>query len=112
MAHVVTAAAVQVTAGPRSYFLETGAVLPEGVADDVIERLVDEGMIAEIEPDSPTEPTEPTEPEPYKGVSVADLKVVLAKRNEGRAEDAKIVPAEPGNRAEIVAALVADDAKQ
>lgn len=47
--------------------------------------------------------------EPYKGVTVADLKVDLDKRNEGREDDKKIVPAEPGNRPEIVAALVADD---
>ena len=31
------------------------------------------------------------------------------QRNEGREDDKKIVPVEPGNRPEIVAALVADD---
>lgn len=51
-------------------------------------------------------------PEPYKGVTVPDLKSEIEKRNEGREDADKISPAEPGNRPELVAALVADDAKQ
>jgi hypothetical protein len=48
----------------------------------------------------------------YKGVNVADLKAEIEKRNEGRADDAKVAAAEPGNRPQIVAALLADDAKK
>ncbi|WP_417510578.1 hypothetical protein [Microbacterium sp.] len=47
----------------------------------------------------------------YKGINVTDLKADIEKRNEGREDDAKIVPAEPANRQQIVAALLADDAK-
>ena len=54
---------------------------------------------------------DPGTPEPYAGVTVVDLKAEIDKRNKDRAEDAKIAPAEPGNRPELVAALVADDAK-
>lgn len=54
--------------------------------------------------------TEPT-PEPYEGVTVPDLKALIETRNEGREDADKISPAEPGNRPEIVAALVADDDK-
>lgn len=80
-------------------------------------------VIEEIEEPTPTEsataaapepstPAEPAVPEPYEGVNVKDLKALLVTRNEGREDADKIRPAEPGNRAEIVAALVADDAKQ
>lgn len=47
-AYEVTAAAVQVVAGARAHFVERGGILPDGVADDVLARLVDEGMIAEL----------------------------------------------------------------
>ena len=46
---------------------------------------------------------------PYDGVNVPALKAAIARRNEGRDEDTLIVPAKPGNRAELVAALIADD---
>lgn len=46
----------------------------------------------------------------YKDVSVADLKAKIAERNATRDDAAKITPAAPGNRPEIVAALLADDA--
>lgn len=52
------------------------------------------------------------EDEPYEGVKVADLKSEIEKRNEGREDADKISPAEPGNRPELVAALVADDKQQ
>ncbi len=45
----------------------------------------------------------------YEGMKVADLKAEIERRNEGRAE-ADLVPAE-GLKADLVAALVADDAK-
>ena len=56
-----------------------------------------------------TAPEEDENVEPYKGVTVTDLKTEIESRNADRAEDAKIAVAEPGNRPEIVAALVADD---
>lgn len=56
MSHVVTAPAIQVRAGARQWFLETGATVPVGIDQDILDRLVDEGMIAEV-----AEPTEPAE---------------------------------------------------
>lgn len=50
-------------------------------------------------------------PEPYEGVNVKDLKALIVTRNEGREDADKISPEAPGNRAELVAALVADDGK-
>lgn len=47
MSHVVTAPAIQVRAGARQFFLETGAAVPDGVDQDTLDRLVDEGMVAE-----------------------------------------------------------------
>lgn len=104
MAHIVIAPAVQVTAGARTHFIETGSLLPDGVPADVLERLVSEEMIAVV--------VEEIDEGVYKDVSVKDLKAELGKRNEGRDGDAKIIPADPGNRPEIVAALLADDTKQ
>lgn len=49
MAHVVTGAAVQVTAAGRTHFLETGAIIPDGVPEEVLDRLVLEGLIGEFE---------------------------------------------------------------
>jgi superfamily I DNA and/or RNA helicase len=60
----------------------------------------------------PDEFDEDDEEEPYEGVKVADLKSEIEKRNEDREDADKISPAEPGNRPELVAALVADDKKQ
>ena len=49
MAHIVTAAAVQITIGARAHLLERGALIPEGADEAVIDRLESEGMIAEHE---------------------------------------------------------------
>lgn len=106
MAGVVIAPAVQVIVGGRAHFLEQGAVLPEGVDEATLTRFRAEGMIADeaVEGD--------VDEGAYKGVSVKDLKEALAERNKDREDASKVVPAEPGNRPQIVAALLADDAKQ
>lgn len=49
MAHIVTAAAVQITIGARAHLLERGALVPEGADEKVLDRLAGEGMIAEYE---------------------------------------------------------------
>lgn len=64
---------------------------------------------AASEPSTPAEPA--AAPEPYEGVNVKDLKALIGTRNEGREDADKISPDAPGNRAELVAALVADDGK-
>lgn len=50
-------------------------------------------------------------PEPYEGVTVSDLKAAIEARNAERVDADKIEVEAPGNRPELVAALVADDAK-
>lgn len=49
------------------------------------------------------------EDEGYSDWSVKELKAEIDSRNEDRDEDDQIVPEEPGNKAELVAALEADD---
>lgn len=53
-----------------------------------------------VDPDAP-------DAGPYDDLKAADLKAEIEKRNEGREDDAKISTA--GNKAELVAALTADD---
>lgn len=116
--HIVTAAFVKVSIGSPTgnrvaALLHRGDVVPTGVVEDQLERLVDRGLIEaeEIEDAQESAAEEENEVEAYAGVNVADLKAEIAKRNEGREDDKKIVPAEPGNRPELVASLVADDAE-
>lgn len=53
MTHIVRAPAVQVTVGRQGYFIERGGILPDGVPEDVVERLLDEGMIAAVRESAP-----------------------------------------------------------
>lgn len=92
-----------------AHILRAGSVLPAGVAQEEIDGLVERGLVEAV-PDEPTATIELAGEGPYAGAPVKDLKSELESRNQGRAEGEKIVPAEPGNRAEIVAALLADDA--
>ena len=76
--HVVVAPAVQLVIGSRAHFLETDAVVPEGVAEADIERLVADGLIAEyVAP-------EPEEVEASVSFSQADVDAAVKA-----AEDAK-----------------------
>lgn len=49
------------------------------------------------------------EPGPYDGLKLDELKAEIEKRNEGREDDAKVSTA--GKKADLAAALVADDNK-
>lgn len=92
-------------------YLYRGAIIdPELYAEKSVEHVKGLGLVTEIEVVVEAQP-EVTE-EPYKGVNVAELKAEIETRNKDREDDKKIVPAEPGHRPEIVAALVADDANQ
>ncbi|GGM42045.1 hypothetical protein [Microbacterium saperdae] len=116
--HVVTAAFVKVSIGSPTgnrvaVHLRRGDIVPDGVIESQLEHLVDRGLV-EVEVIEDAEEAEPEglDEGVYKGVNVPDLKADLAKRNEGREGEAVIAPAEPGNRPQIVAALLADDEKQ
>ncbi|AZS46670.1 hypothetical protein [Microbacterium oxydans] len=116
--HIATAAFVKVSIGSPSgnrvaQLIQRGSVVPGGVDEAQLERLVDRGLIeaVDVEDIEVTEEDEDLDEGVYKGVKVADLKADLAKRNEGREGDAVITPTEPGHRPQIVAALLADDAE-
>jgi hypothetical protein len=98
--------------GGESYFRKD-RILPESVTDKEIKRLTALGLITSEDAVGEPAPAAPAAPEAdegvYKGVPVKDLKAEIERRNAGRTDDAKVSPAEPGNRPEIVAALLADD---
>ncbi|MFE7198508.1 hypothetical protein [Microbacterium oxydans] len=113
--HIATAAVVKVSIGSPSgnrvaQFVQRGDLVPGGVAEEQLEHLVSRGLIKAVEVEEPEE-EETFDEGVYKGVNVKDLKADLAARNEGREGDAVIIPAEPGHRPQIVAALLADDNK-
>lgn len=91
--------------GSERYMYRGAPVSEDAFTAEGIKHVLSIGLISEVKAVEKT-----TDDEPYKGVNVADLKSEIEKRNEGREDDKKIVPAEPGHRPEIVAALVADDA--
>ena len=68
-AYVVTAPAVQVVVEARVYFLERGAAVPEGVAEDVLAHLVGIDYITEVETEAPADP----EPEAVVQTVIDDL---------------------------------------
>ncbi|UPL13018.1 hypothetical protein [Microbacterium galbinum] len=116
--HIATAAVVKVSIGSVTgnrvaQLITRGDLVPDGVAEEQLEHLVSRGLIEAVEAGEPEEPEEPAELDEgaYKRVSVADLKSEIENRNDGREDDAKIVPAEPGQRPQLVAALLADDNK-
>lgn len=114
--HIATAAFVKVSIGSPSgnrvaQLIQRGGVIPGGVAEEQLERLVDRGLIEAVDAEDADEAEEEVDEGAYKGVKVADLKTEIETRNSDREDAAKIVPAEPGNRPQIVAALLADDNK-
>ncbi|MEX8058737.1 hypothetical protein [Microbacterium sp. 16-032] len=110
--HIAKARVVKVAVGASSgnrvaRILFAGDIVPDGVAEDQIERLLERGLIEAVESGD-----EEVDEGAYEGVNVTELKKLISERNKGREGDTKITPAEPGNRPEIVAALLADDARQ
>jgi hypothetical protein len=78
------------------------------VADAKVERLLGQGFTTKKTRDGETKRPDPDrEDSPYKGLKVADLKALIAERNESRDTDAHI-PTD-GKLAELRAALEADD---
>lgn len=103
MAHIVTAPAVQVTAGARAHFIERGGILPQGVDEAVLDRLVDEGLIAEYEaPVDATPPAQTLFTQDDVDAAVADA--VAAKDAEFEADKKALAD----ERAEFEAAKAAD----
>ena len=102
-----------VRAGFIVYTDKSGRPVTGYLGDEVDVHKDDVDRFDRLNPAAPEEVSEEEEssPEPYEGVTVPDLKALIETRNEGREDADKIRPAEPGNRPEIVAALVADDEK-
>lgn len=98
------AAVLNLKDGSDRYLYRGATVDPELYTEKSVKHVKGLGLVTAVEVAS-----EEDAPEPYKGVSVTDLKAEIEKRNKDREDDKKIVPADPGNRPEIVAALVADD---
>lgn len=117
--HIVKAAAAKISIGGAggnrvAMILRRDDVVPLGVDDEQLARLVGRGILEAVESeDAPeeesAEPGEPLDEGVYKGVKVPELKAEIETRNEGRDEESKIVVAAPKQRPQIVAALLADD---
>lgn len=110
--YIAAISAVKVSSGSPNgnsivRIVREGEVIPEGVDESVIDSLLARGLISELD-----EPAEDKSGDPYKGWKVDDFRSEIEKRNADREDDKKIVPAEPGNKPEMLAALQADDAKQ
>jgi hypothetical protein len=76
-----------------------GGLVPAGVGQETLDRLVAKGLIEAVSVETG-----------YDALTVADLKAEIEKRNEGRDDDTKV--SADGKKVDLVAALVADDAKQ
>lgn len=98
----VASAAVQVVAGARAHFVERGATLPEGVEEDVLERLLAEGLIAQIDEAEEPETVEVPEGNPTDDWSNKQLDAYAA----AHAIDVKAAK----NKAEKLAAFAAASA--
>lgn len=103
-------AVVRTLDGSDRYLYKGARFDAAGAEAENVEHLLASGLIAKTEEKAAAAPE--ADEGPYKGVSVKDLKATIDERNTDRADDAKIVPAEPGNRPEVIAALIADDARQ
>ncbi len=107
---VTGAAAVLRTQSGTERYLYRGAPVSEGeFTDESVKNAIAAGLVSKVESGKPAGQAG-TDEGAYKNVGVAELKATIETRNKDRAEDKKIVPAAPGNRSEIVAALLADDA--
>lgn len=98
MSRIVKAALVIAKRADGSdVYVYAGSPLPDGLADGEAQRLADF-----LDDDAADEGD-------YKALKAPDLKAEIDRRNEGR-DDADLIPSD-GNKAELVAALEADDGK-
>ncbi len=96
-------------AGGETY-LRRGRLLPATVEKAEVKRLLELGLIAGVDGVDGSDDADAGD-EPYKGVTVPDLKAEIDNRNKDREDAAKVAPTGT-NRPDLVAALVADDAKR
>lgn len=121
--HKVTAAAVVVNVEGKERYLYRGAVLPEGVAKGDVRRLLNNGMLAEVEvpdgtPAPKSDPTEIPEGDPTDKWTVPQLTAYAEKHGidlEGATKKAEVAakvipPASPAADAESGAEAPAEDA--
>jgi hypothetical protein len=109
--YVATVALVIAKSSSGDLYLYQGVPVPESVSDEEVQRLLEGGFISEVKSGEPASAPVDEPVDPYKGKSSDELKAELATRNEGREDADKIVPADPGNKPEVLAALIADDEK-
>lgn len=105
--HIATAAVVKVSIGSPSgnsvaVFVQRGGLVPEGVPEEQLERLVRQGFIEEIE----AEEGEATEPESFSKDDVdAAVKSAVDAKDAELAEARKALEAEKAEIAKERAAL-------
>ena len=99
----VAAAAVQVVVGARAHFVERGALLPDGVSEEDIKRLVREGLITKY-----TDPDPAEQAPPAATFSQADFDAAVEAKvlelEQARAEAEKQAEAEKVEAAKQAAA--------
>jgi hypothetical protein len=100
----VVAPRVTALVGGQVLEFDAGSILPEGVAKESLEHLKSLGFLEDVDGSAPAEA------DGYDDQKVADLKAEIERRNSDR-DEADQIPSD-GKKAELVAALEADDEAQ
>jgi hypothetical protein len=102
---VVTGPAVVLglEAGGERY-LYRDALIGDGFTEESVKRAIANGLVSEVEVVEVEEPEEKS----LDDFTKAELEAEIEKRNEGREDDVKVVPA-GSNKPDLLAALKADD---
>lgn len=108
---IADAAALKTPAGEDLLLERNTAVDTDIVTPESLERSIRLGQVEAVDVTDANVTPEAAELDPYAGVTVPDLRNIIAARNETREDDTRIQPAQPGNRPELVAALIDDDAR-
>lgn len=89
-------------------FATSAGLVEYAIADGDVSQVAPEHLAQVLEQLAAAEPAA-VDDEPYAGWSLADLKAELAARNADRPDDDQLVPL-GAKKADVLAALVADDA--
>jgi hypothetical protein len=102
--YVVVAPLVQAVIGDRVLHFYKGDVLPGGISAESLQNLKELGFVES----TGAKASDDDEKAGYDSLKVDELKEEIERRNSDREDDAKL-PTD-GKKAELVAALEADDA--